>query len=51
LIGVAAIGAWAFVTMFVLFSILKAMDFFRAPESEEMKGLDISEHGMQAYQQ
>lgn len=51
LIGVVSIGAWAFVTMFILFSILKAIDFFRAPEAEEMKGLDISEHGMQAYQQ
>jgi ammonium transporter, Amt family len=51
LTGTVAICGWSFVTMFILFSILKAVGYFRAGEEEEQKGLDISEHGMQAYQQ
>jgi Amt family ammonium transporter len=50
LIGAMAYAGWAFVTMFILFGILKAVGFLRANEHEETKGLDISEHGMQAYQ-
>jgi Amt family ammonium transporter len=49
LIGSVSIAAWAFVTMFILFSIMKAVGVFRAPPEDEQKGLDISEHGMQAY--
>jgi Amt family ammonium transporter len=49
LIGTFSIAAWSFVTMFALFSILKAIGFLRVGEHEELKGLDISEHGMQAY--
>lgn len=40
---------WAFVTMFILFSILKAIGVLRVDEHEETAGLDISEHGMHAY--
>lgn len=40
---------WAFVTMFILFSILKVMGVLRVDEHEETAGLDISEHGMHAY--
>ncbi len=43
------ICVWAFVTMFILFSILKAAGILRVSEAEEQQGLDISEHGMQAY--
>jgi len=43
------ICAWSFVTMFILFSILKAAGLLRVSEAEEQKGLDVSEHGMQAY--
>jgi Amt family ammonium transporter len=49
LTGTLAICAWSFVTMLVLFSILKATGILRVSEAEEQKGLDISEHGMQAY--
>ncbi len=49
LTGTLAICAWSFVTMLVLFSILKAAGILRVSEAEEQKGLDISEHGMQAY--
>jgi ammonia channel protein AmtB len=35
--------------MFILFSALKAVGFLRVGAEEESVGLDISEHGMQAY--
>ncbi|QDS99681.1 ammonium transporter [Adhaeretor mobilis] len=43
------ICGWSFVTMFVLFSIMKAVGILRVSEAEEQQGLDISEHGMSAY--
>ena len=49
LLGAAAICGWAFVTMFALFSALKVLGVLRVTEAEEQQGLDISEHGMQAY--
>jgi ammonium transporter, Amt family len=49
LIGTLSIAAWAFVTMFALFSIMKAAGILRVGVEEEQAGLDISEHGMQAY--
>ncbi len=49
LIGALVISAWAFVTMFILFSIMKAAGIMRVSAEEEQAGLDISEHGMQAY--
>ncbi len=45
----AVICLWAFVTMFILFSILKAIGALRVSAAEEQQGLDISEHGMKAY--
>lgn len=49
LIGTLAICAWSFVTMLILFSILKAIGILRVSPEEEQSGLDISEHGMKAY--
>ncbi|WP_425398817.1 ammonium transporter [Aeoliella sp.] len=49
LIGTVSICAWAFVTMFILFSIMKAAGILRVSAEDEQAGLDISEHGMQAY--
>jgi Amt family ammonium transporter len=49
LIGSLVIAAWSFGTMFVLFSVLKAIGFLRVSAEDESVGLDISEHGMQAY--
>jgi len=43
------ICVWAFITMFILFSILKAMGVLRVSQAEEQQGLDLTEHGMQAY--
>ena len=48
-VGSVAIPIWAFVTMFILFSILKATGNLRVTADEETRGLDITEHGMSAY--
>lgn len=49
IIGSVVIAAWSFGTMFILFSVLRAIGFLRVGAEEETVGLDISEHGMQAY--
>ena len=49
LTGTLAICAWSFATMLGLFVALKAFGILRVSQAEEQKGLDISEHGMQAY--
>ena len=43
------ICAWAFITMFILFNVLKAVGLLRVSEAEEIEGLDMVEHGMPAY--
>jgi Amt family ammonium transporter len=48
-IGVAAIGATTLVLSFVLFGAIKAISGIRVSEKEEVEGLDIGEHGMEAY--
>ena len=35
--------------MFILFSILKAVGMLRVSKEEELRGLDIGEHGEEAY--
>jgi len=47
--GSIAIPVWAFITMFALFSILKAAGMLRVSKEEELRGLDIGEHGEEAY--
>ncbi|MEW5895373.1 MAG: ammonium transporter [Candidatus Omnitrophota bacterium] len=49
LLGVAVYGAVTFPVAFILFSIIKATCGIRVTEEEEIKGLDITEHGMEAY--
>jgi len=49
LIGTASICIWAFVTMGIIFGIMKAVGMLRVSPEEETAGLDISEHGMHAY--
>jgi Amt family ammonium transporter len=49
LIGTLAFCVAAFVVAFVLASILKAIGLWRVSAEEEETGLDISEHGMEAY--
>ena len=49
IVGSIAYPVWAFVTMFILFSILKAVGMLRVSPEEELRGLDIGEHGEEAY--
>jgi len=48
-LGVIAYGVTCFVAAFVIFFILKVTLGIRVDEEEEMGGLDIGEHGMEAY--
>ncbi|WP_230777230.1 ammonium transporter [Roseiconus lacunae] len=48
-IATVVICAWAFITMGALFFVLKAIGMLRVSAEEEQAGLDVSEHGMQAY--
>lgn len=49
LYSTVVICAWAFVTMFLIFAVLKLIGALRVSAEEETAGLDISEHGMHAY--
>ena len=49
LLGVVAVGAAAFIFSLVVFGILKAVMGVRVSADEEAEGLDIGEHGMEAY--
>jgi ammonium transporter, Amt family len=50
LIGVLAVGAWCAATGYVLFFVLlKGWLGLRVSREEEFKGLDIQEHGIDAY--
>lgn len=49
LIGVVSVAAWALVTGFILFKVLKATVGLRVPKRIEEEGLDIYEHGESAY--
>ena len=48
-IGVAAYGAWAVGTSFVVLYILKKTIGLRVSEEDELKGLDMAEHGELAF--
>lgn len=48
-VGVFGIGAWSLVTSFIILFILKKTIGLRVSEKEEIEGLDIHEHGMEAY--
>lgn len=49
LIGVVAVAAAAFLFSLVVFGIIKAIMGVRVSPEEESEGLDIGEHGMEAY--
>ncbi len=49
ILGSIVVPAYAFVTMLILFIILKAIGILRVSEEDEMTGLDLSEHGQSAY--
>jgi len=49
IIGILAYGAVCFPLALLIFGVLKATVGIRVSEKEEMQGLDIGEHGMEAY--
>ena len=49
LIGVGIVGAFSVVTAFIILIIIKKTIGLRVDKEEEIKGLDLSEHGMDAY--
>lgn len=49
IIGSIAIPVFAFVVMFIVFSLLKAIGMLRVSKQEEIEGLDVHEHGMPCY--
>jgi Amt family ammonium transporter len=49
LIGIVSIGAFSFIFAFALMYILKVTVGIRVSEEEELTGLDIAEHEMEAY--
>jgi Amt family ammonium transporter len=49
LIGVASVFAWTFGTAFILFKIISGTIGLRVSREEELRGLDLEEHGSEAY--
>jgi Amt family ammonium transporter len=49
LVGVAAVGGLILVASLVVWAVLKFTLGIRVSEKEELEGLDIGEHGMEAY--
>ena len=49
LIGTLSIAAFSFIFSFILFSIIKLVIGVRVSEEEEFGGLDVGEHGNEAY--
>ena len=49
LIGILAIGAWAYGTSFLVFKVIDSTVGLRVTAEEEIAGLDASEHGTTAY--
>jgi Amt family ammonium transporter len=48
-IGVGSVFVWTFGTALVLFGVIRATVGLRASDEEQLKGLDIGEHGMESY--
>jgi len=48
-IGIGAVGATALVGSLIFWSVLKVVFGIRVSAAEEIEGLDIGEHGMEAY--
>jgi len=49
IVGVVAVGAFTFLLSWVAWIIINAVLGIRVSRDEELRGLDISEHGMEAY--
>jgi Amt family ammonium transporter len=48
-LGVGSVFLWCLVCGFILFYAIKALIGLRVSREDELKGLDITEHGMEAY--
>ena len=48
-VGVVAVFAWTMAAGFVLFTVIKAVMGLRVSREDELRGLDIGEHGAEAY--
>jgi len=48
-VGVLAILSWAFGTSYLVFRLIDGIMGMRVSRDEELIGLDISEHGSEAY--
>ncbi|MBM2824746.1 MAG: ammonium transporter [Dehalococcoidales bacterium] len=49
LVDIAALIAWVGITMFLTFWLIKKTTGLRASRKEELAGLDVPEHGIEAY--
>jgi Amt family ammonium transporter len=49
LIGILAIGSWAYLTSYAVLKIIDSRFGLRVSKEEEIAGLDVSEHGTTAY--
>ena len=49
LIGVGIVGAFSVTTAFIILFVIKKTIGLRVNKEEELKGLDLAEHGMDAY--
>ncbi|KUO49091.1 MAG: ammonium transporter [Desulfitibacter sp. BRH_c19] len=49
IVGVLAVMAWSITVAFIAFKILGAFIGLRVSEAEEVEGLDVNEHGVEAY--
>jgi len=47
--GILSIGVFSFLANFIIWKIIQKTMGLRVSEEEEMQGLDIGEHGMEAY--
>lgn len=48
-LGVFVVAIWTFATTFVVFKSIDRTIGLRVPHEEELKGLDIEEHGIESY--
>ena len=48
-VGLVAIGLFAFVSAYIVFTLISTTIGLRSSEDEELGGLDITEHGMYGY--
>lgn len=49
IVGILAVAAFTLIISGIVWSAIKAVAGIRVPQEEELRGLDIGEHGMEAY--